>query len=112
LVYLIHFHAPLLNSRHYVGWVSSPDGYEARMAEHKRGAGAKILAELVRRGIGWDVVRVWPEGDRKLERRIKNHKNIPLYYCPLCMEARTERRNVARRARRAEARARRAVADV
>lgn len=112
MVYLIHFHAPLLNSRHYVGWVSSPDGFSPRMAEHKAGSGAKILAECLRRGIGWDVVRAWPEGDRRLERRIKRHKNIPLYYCPVCMEARTDRRNAARRARAAEARARRVITDV
>jgi hypothetical protein len=83
MVYLIHFDRPLHHARHYLGYCA--DGtLEVRMIMHRAGRGARLLAVLRELGIGWRVVRVF-EGDRKLERRLKNwHKARSL--CPICSE--------------------------
>ena len=87
-MYVIHFDRPLLRVSHYVGWAKDAAAYERRMQRHRDGKGAKLLAELGRRGIGWRVVVIYPEGDRAMERMIKRHKSIPKAYCPLCMAER------------------------
>jgi hypothetical protein len=43
---------------------------------------------VVAAGIGFQLVRTW-EGDRTLERTLKNRHNAPARLCPLC---RAERR--------------------
>ena len=85
MVYLLHFSAPLGNERHqaqhYIG--SAPDSrLQTRIAEHQRGAGARITQVAVERGIGLEVVRTWP-GGRQEERRLKNRKAAPRL-CPVC----------------------------
>ena len=71
MVYLIHFDRPLHHARHYLGYCA--DGtLEVRLIRHRAGRGARLLAVLRELGIGWQVVRVF-EGDRRLERRLKNH---------------------------------------
>jgi len=34
-------------------------------------------------GIHWSVVRVWPDADRAMERKMKNRHNSKLL-CPIC----------------------------
>jgi len=58
---------------------------EGRLYYHKKGAGAKLLAALNRAGIGYRIVRVF-EGDRNLERKLKNRKNTAAI-CPICKVA-------------------------
>lgn len=83
MIYLIHFSEPLAHARHYIGFVDGgPDQVAARLAEHRAGWGARILAERNRRGIAYDVVATMP-GDRGEERRLKNyHKGSQI--CPIC----------------------------
>lgn len=82
MVYLIHFFAPLAHAKHYLGYTSKKKMAD-RIARHKSGTGAAILRELKRRGIEWEVVRTWPDGDRTFERRLKNQKNSKKH-CPIC----------------------------
>jgi hypothetical protein len=53
------------------------------MAEHRAGRGARILAACVQRGIGFHVVRTWPDADRSFERRLKRQHNA-WKHCPRC----------------------------
>lgn len=78
-VYLIHFDKPFRHARHYIGWASDLDG---RLAHHRKGTGANLLKHVARAGIGWVLARTW-EGDRTMERRLKNRKNAA-QLCPIC----------------------------
>jgi hypothetical protein len=55
---------------------------DARLAEHRSGPGARMLAAA--------ITRTWP-GNRTLERRLQNRKNAP-DLCPVCARATAARR--------------------
>lgn len=80
-VYLIHFDEPYKHALHYIGFVES--NLEARMKRHKDGDGARLLRVLKDAGIGWELVRVWPDGDREFERKLKNNSHSKRH-CPVC----------------------------
>lgn len=81
--YLICFDRPLAHARHYLGYAENLSG---RMKCHRSGNGARLVAAVMRAGIGWRLVRVWPEGSRQLERKLKRqHKSRCL--CPVCRVA-------------------------
>lgn len=93
-VYLNHLDAPYprdsrtIGCQHYAGFVNVfTRGGHRRIMERNRyhsiGRGSRFLAAVSSRGIGWRVVRVWWDGDRKLERAIKNGRNLARY-CPVC----------------------------
>lgn len=79
-VYLIHFDKPLSHARHYLG---STTNMEARMRAHESGEGARLLAVLNEKGIGWEVVRTWVGVPRGFERLLKNRKESRKL-CPVC----------------------------
>lgn len=97
-VYLIHFKNKLGRCQHYLGYAKDVD---SRISAHRAttwtpptvqgesgtltGKGATILGVLNYYGIGWDVVRVWLNGDRQLEHHLKNQKNARRY-CPVCQK--------------------------
>lgn len=79
-VYLLHFDrpiSPLHTCQHYLGFAH--DLYQ-RLQQHRAGTGARLCAVAKERrvpyGRGFDVVAVW-QGDRTLERQLKNRKNAP-----------------------------------
>jgi predicted GIY-YIG superfamily endonuclease len=78
-VYLLHLERPMGHSRHYLGY-SSDVG--RRLAQHQVGHGAQFLRAALRRGIGWQLSRCWPGGDRRLESALKRISSRTL--CPLC----------------------------
>jgi predicted GIY-YIG superfamily endonuclease len=84
-VYLVHLDQKLGSehpnggARHYLGQTQNLD---QRLTTHREGLGAKILAAVVDRGIGFDVVRTWP-GGRAEERQLKRQHNAPKM-CPRC----------------------------
>jgi hypothetical protein len=86
-VYLLHFDEPMPRNRgqvvapvqHYVGWAGR---LADRLEHHRRGSGARILAALAERGIGFELARTW-RGDRHLERRIKTRTHFSRL-CPRC----------------------------
>lgn len=82
-VYLIHFDRPYKHARHYLGFVEEAEGLEARMHRHEHGNGSRLMAVITEAGIPWQLVRVWPNGDRNFERHLKNQKNSK-HLCPIC----------------------------
>jgi predicted GIY-YIG superfamily endonuclease len=97
LVYLLHFSKRYHHAQHYLGWTES---LPQRMKAHYAGQGARLLEVVSQAGIDFDVVRTW-EGDRQMERALKNRKSSALL-CPLCRPQRLEakrRYDAARRAR-------------
>lgn len=82
-IYLLHFERPLHHARHYLG---STDDLATRLAEHERGAGARLLAALRERGIAWRLARTW-QGDRAQERRLKHRNGHGPMLCPICRAA-------------------------
>jgi hypothetical protein len=55
---------------------------QKRLAHHRAGTGARLMAVVARAGIAWSVARVWPDGDRTFERNLKHHSGTR--YCPVC----------------------------
>ena len=87
-VYLLHYERPYpagKRPQHYLGWARN---VPARVAHHAAGtSGARLPAVMREAGIGFTVARVWPGGDRALERRLKRwNKGSAL--CPACKAAR------------------------
>lgn len=88
-VYLLHFDVPYRHAQHYLGYASNLD---RRLAEHRAGHGARLMEVVNAAGINWALVRTW-DGDRKLERRLKNrHKASGI--CPICRALRLSLDNV------------------
>lgn len=92
-VYLLHLHAPLGNlankraqAQHYIGFALDLD---ARLAEHRRGGGSKLLAAAVGRGIAFTVVATW-NAPLAFEKTLKRRKEAPKL-CPVCTLANGQR---------------------
>lgn len=81
-VYLLHFQTPYKHARHYIGFAKQGN-VERRIAHHRDRSGARLMAVVVQAGIDFVTARVWPDGDRTFERRLKKcHK--PQRFCPIC----------------------------
>ena len=94
-VYILHFDRGVSHARHYVGY---SDNILQRLEDHlgRRDRGSPLVREAVRRGIGVHLATVYA-GDRKLERKIKDGKNVARH-CPIC-RGDAMRRNAAWMAR-------------
>lgn len=92
-VYLLHFDEAVGNERHraqhYIGYT---DDVKRRMWQHSNGIGFGRLVHVAReRGIPFALARVWPAGDRVLEKRLKRrHEHKVL--CPICSGEAARRR--------------------
>lgn len=80
-VYLIHFNQRLKHAGHYTGWTEGE--LDARLATHRAGNGARLMAAVSREGITWQLARTWPDVTRTKERSLKNTGGASRY-CPLC----------------------------
>jgi len=80
MVYLIHFDRPYKHAQHYIGYT---DNLDSRIDCHRHGNGSKLLKAVNAAGIGYKVVRTWPDGDRSFQRQLKNQKNASRF-CPTC----------------------------
>jgi predicted GIY-YIG superfamily endonuclease len=79
-VYLLHFTEKVAGwAGHYLG---STANLEARLEEHRRGSGARLMEVCKERGIGFTLARTWA-GGRTLERKLKRRKGGPRL-CPIC----------------------------
>jgi predicted GIY-YIG superfamily endonuclease len=82
MVYLLRFHQPVGSGKKFVSYYlgfCADRRLEQRLAEHRSGNGAKLVAAAIARGIDFDVVRTWPKATRADERRLKrqhNHKRF------------------------------------
>lgn len=75
MIYILKFSEPISHAKYYMGYCA--DGrLKQRIAEHKRGEGARLTQVAVERGISFEVV-VTMKGSRADERRLKNQKNTP-----------------------------------
>lgn len=89
MVYLIHLNTKFSHAQHYVGFTTQ---LKRRIEHHRAGTGAKMLKHVNAAGITWEVARVWAEGDRELERRIKNNSHVK-NLCPFCTPAQSKFKN-------------------
>jgi hypothetical protein len=82
-VYVLHFDRPVSHARHYIGWAIR-GGLERRIGEHRSGNGksSPLVRALLANGGDFQVAAVI-DGDRFLERRMKNQKNGSRH-CPIC----------------------------
>jgi len=89
--YLLHLDEPISQgpdprtgipraAKHYLGFSAD---VPSRLEDHRAGKGARLLEVAKQRGIGFKLVRVWPDTDRNFERRLHNRKSSPRL-CPLC----------------------------
>lgn len=81
MVYLIHFSKSFKGKQHYIGYT---ENLEQRIHAHRCTCdGAQILKAARQNGVSFKVVRVWENGDRALERKLKNRHNSK-QLCLLC----------------------------
>jgi len=80
VVYLLHFDEPYKHARHYIGWTRD---LESRLADHRAGSGARLLAVLKHEGIGFKLARTWSPASRRRERQLKTQGGASRC-CPLC----------------------------
>jgi hypothetical protein len=80
-IYLLHFHKPLQHAKHYTGWAHRD--VVARILEHSRGQGSKLMQAVVAAGIGFEVVSVSVGKTRNDERQLKQHGAARR--CPICV---------------------------
>jgi putative endonuclease len=85
VIYLIHFDQPIgdqANPRgfasHYTGWTLD---LPARLVDHARGRGARLMQVVGEQGIGWQLARIWT-GTRSRERSLKQRGATRR--CPVC----------------------------
>lgn len=90
MIYLLHFQRPYRHARHYLGYT---ENLEERLQRHRDGHGARLIEVITNAGIAFRIARTW-DGDRTLERRLKNQKNNPRL-CPYCREERKNDRDAA-----------------
>ncbi len=88
LVYLLHFGAPYQHAAHYLGW---SECLRARLAHHRAGRGARLMAAVAAAGIDVTVARVWEGADRRFERKLHNRKQSRTL-CPVCSGTQALRR--------------------
>jgi hypothetical protein len=76
--YLTHFETPYKHT-HYLEVCATVNFPCAASPQRDR---ANLLRVVNDAGIRWVVVRVWPGGNRTLERQLKGHSSTR--YCPVC----------------------------
>lgn len=79
-VYLLHLDQPYKHAKHYTGY--TPGSVRNRIARHRKGQGARLLAVVQAAGIGWQLARTWP-GGRVRERQLKRQGGASRR-CPMC----------------------------
>lgn len=79
-VYILHFSEKYHHARHYIGFSADP---AARLERHIVKTEQPLIRAVVQAGIEIKIARVWPEADKKFERRLKNQKNASRF-CPVC----------------------------
>ena len=81
-LYLLHFEPRYRHAGHYLGFA---DDVDRRVAQH-RAAGERsspLVRAALAAGSRVDLIRVWPNGDRGLERRLKRQGGLSRH-CPAC----------------------------
>jgi predicted GIY-YIG superfamily endonuclease len=81
-VYLIHISGKVSHAQHYIGYTTD---IARRYREHDKGGrlASPLLRAAKAMGYTLSLARVWPEGDRNFERKLKNYKKARCM-CPIC----------------------------
>lgn len=85
-VYLLCCSRPvaLHGARHYLGYAKGGlEGVQRRLRKHLRRKGGRLPAVAVARGIPIRLARVWLDGDRSLEARLRK-RGAYARICPYC----------------------------
>ncbi len=84
MVYILHFDKKLHHAQHYVGCTENID---RRMNEHLHchQCGSNLVRAAIKQGINVVLAKVYPNGDRALEKKIKAMKKTSLV-CPICQK--------------------------
>lgn len=92
-VYLCCFRSPdgdkasYKHAGHYLGFAgrgeTPEESVEARLREHRSGYGAALTRAAVDAGLVLQVARIWPEGTKDDEWRLRCRGENPRL-CPLC----------------------------
>jgi len=80
------------NCRQIQHWA---DDLDHRLAQHQRGAGARLVEVITQAGIGFRLARVWSGASRARERSLKNSGGASRY-CPICQDERKTRGELRR----------------
>jgi len=91
-VYLIHFAKPFSHARHYIGFCETKKNIPLRLEHHKAGRGGSLPHAVAKAGIEMVIARVWEDGDRNYERKLKNQKMAPRL-CPICRKEKDAKRH-------------------
>lgn len=91
-VYLLHFDRPYGHAKHYMGYAAD-DRMHARIDEHYNatpgdGRNHRLMQVIKQAGISFTLARVWPNADRRTERRMKD--GHAARRCPICRELRRQ----------------------
>lgn len=83
-LYLLHFDPPYRHAGHYLGFALDVD---RRVDEHLRSlaSSSPLVRAAIAAGSAVSLARVWPGGDRTLERRLKR-RHCHARFCPVCLE--------------------------
>lgn len=82
-VYLLHFEPSYKHAAHYLGYA---DDVAPRVHAHQHGRGARLTQVAYAAGVTMILVRIWQDGDRTTERKLKNRHNSG-QLCPICSGA-------------------------
>lgn len=74
-VYVLRLDPAMKHAKRYIGWTKSMDTLPLRFSFHCEGKGARMTAAAAAAGIRLTIEAVIPDGDRTLERQLKNQKN-------------------------------------
>lgn len=85
MVYLLCFDKKYKHAKHYIGFAHNEETFKKRIEHHRKGQGARLMAVIAKAGIGFQVSRTWPEGDKNFERKLKNQKKSSAL-CPHCKQ--------------------------
>lgn len=82
MIYILHFDTPYKHAEHYTGYSHDPARLKKRLWHHQNGTSHARLMKAVHDARITYTVAIIIEGDRTLERRIKQRgvKRI----CPIC----------------------------
>jgi predicted GIY-YIG superfamily endonuclease len=85
-LYILHFNGKIANhAQHYVGYTSL--GVAARVKTHRSGAGAKLVAHVLKIGMDFKIGHLehfaTAEEARYREKRLKLEKNLKRH-CEIC----------------------------
>lgn len=80
--YLIHADVKLHNIQHYIGWTTHKNVWR-RLEDHRAGRGSRLTKAFVNKKITFRIVRIWPNGNKSLERDLKDHHKAK-DLCPIC----------------------------